>query len=106
LYLWIKMKTRDDILTFLSQNKNYFRERFNIVKIGLFGSFARNDQNSTSDIDLIVEFKDNTQNLYDLKREMKQFIKKELNLDVDIAREKYIKPKYKKSILRETHYVE
>jgi len=106
LYLWIKMKTRDDILTFLSQNKNYFRERFNIVKIGLFGSFARNDQNSTSDIDLIVEFKDNTQNLYDLKREMKQFIKNELNLDVDIAREKYIKPKYKKSILRETHYVE
>ena len=100
------MKTRDDILTFLSQNKNYFRERFNIVKIGLFGSFARNDQNSTSDIDLIVEFKDNTQNLYDLKREMKQFIKNELNLDVDIAREKYIKPKYKKSILRETHYVE
>ena len=106
MYLWIKMKTRDDILTFLSQNKNYFRERFNIVKIGLFGSFARNDQNSTSDIDLIVEFKDNTQNLYDLKREMKQFIKNELNLDVDIAREKYIKPKYKKSILRETHYVE
>ena len=90
----------------LSQNKNYFRERFHIVKIGIFGSFARNDQNSTSDIDLIVEFKVNTQNLYDLKREIKQFIKKELNLDVDIAREKYIKPKYKKSILKETHYVE
>ncbi|MCK4700483.1 MAG: nucleotidyltransferase domain-containing protein [Bacteroidales bacterium] len=100
------MKTRDDILNFLSQNKNYFRERFHIVKIGLFGSFARNDQNSASDIDLIVEFKDNTQNLYNLKREMKLFIKKELNLDVDIAREKYIKPKYKKSILKETHYVE
>jgi len=100
------MKTRDDILNFLSQNKNYFRERFHIVKIGLFGSFARNDQNPTSDIDLIVEFKANTQNLYDLKREIKQFIKKELNLSVDIAREKYIKPKYKKSILKETHYVE
>ena len=100
------MKTRDEILNFLSQNKNYFKERFHIVKIGLFGSFARNDQNSTSDIDLIVEFKVNTHNLYDLKREIKQFIKKELNLDVDIAREKYIKPKYKKSILKETHYVE
>lgn len=100
------MKTRDDILNFLSQNKNYFRERFHIVKIGLFGSFARNDQNSTSDIDLIVEFKANTQNLYDLKREIKQFIKNDLNLDVDIAREKYINPKYKKSILKETHYVE
>lgn len=100
------MISRKDILTFLSQNKQYFRDRFHIVKIGLFGSFARNDQNSTSDIDLIVEFEDNTQNLYDLKRDLRAYIQKRFNLDVDIAREKYLKPRYKKSILKETQYVE
>ncbi len=100
------MISRNDILTFLSQNKQYFRDRFHIVKIGLFGSYARNEQNSTSDIDLIVEFKDNTQNLYDLKRDLKAYIQQKLNLDVDIAREKYLKPRYKKSILKETQYVE
>jgi len=100
------MKTQKDILEFLSQNRNYFKDRFHIVKIGLFGSFARNEQHRYSDIDLVVEFDENTPDLYSLKREIKEFIKKELGLDVDLAREKYIKPRYKKSILKETQYVE
>ncbi len=61
------MKTRDQILTFLSQNKKLFRDKFHIVRIGLFGSYARGEQNLDSDIDLLVEFEDNTQELYDLK---------------------------------------
>lgn len=100
------MKTKNDILKFLSQNRLYFRDRFHIVKIGLFGSFARNEQHATSDIDLVVEFEENTSNLYELKQEIIKFIKHEIGLDVDLAREKYIKPRYKKSILKETHYVE
>ncbi len=102
----ILMKSKSDILEFLSQNRNYFRDRFHIVKIGLFGSFARNEQHSFSDIDLVVEFEENTPNLYNLKQEIRIFIKKELGLDADLAREKYIKPRYKKSILKETQYVE
>ena len=35
------MKTRDQILTFLSQNKKLFRDNYHIVRIGLFGSYAR-----------------------------------------------------------------
>lgn len=100
------MKTKSDILEFLSRNRKYFRDRFHIVKIGLFGSFSRNEQHATSDIDLVVEFEENTPNLYRLKQEMKEFIKHEIGLDVDLAREKYIKPRYKESILKDTHYVE
>jgi len=59
-----------------------------------------------SDIDLVVEFEENTQNLYDLKRALKEYIREKLNIEVDIAREKYLKPRYKKSILKETYYVE
>ena len=99
------MKTRDQILLFLSTNRNLLRERFHIIKIGLFGSYAREEQNSRSDIDLIVEFEENTQNLYELKIQLKEFIKSNLGLEVDICREKYIKPRIKKSILKETVYV-
>ena len=67
---------------------------------------ARNEQTSGSDIDLVVEFEKNTPNLYDIKREIKDFIKSSLNLDADIAREKYIKQIYKDSILKETIYVD
>jgi len=55
------MKSRDQILAFLRQNKKLFRNRYHIIRIGLFGSYARGDQNVNSDIDLLVEFEDNTQ---------------------------------------------
>jgi len=100
------MKTRDQILTFLSQNKRMFRERYNIVRIGLFGSYARGDQNLKSDIDLLVEFEENTQDLYELKLQLKDFFKKNLGVEVDICREKYIKPRIKNSILKETVYAD
>lgn len=40
------MKTSDEILTFLSQNKNLLRDKYHIIRIGLFGSYARDDQNA------------------------------------------------------------
>jgi hypothetical protein len=100
------MKTRDEILDFLSQNKKLFRDRYHIDKIGLFGSYARGDQNNKSDLDLIVEFEENTQDLYELKLQIKDFIKTHLGLEVDICREKYIKPRFKKAILKEAIYAD
>lgn len=98
------MKTRDQVLTFLSQNKELFREDFHIIRIGLFGSYARGDQNDASDIDLLVEFEEGTENLYDLKLQLKEFIRLKLGLEVDICREKYIKSRMRSSILNETVY--
>jgi uncharacterized protein len=100
------VKTRDQILTFLAQNKKLFRDKFHIVRIGLFGSYARGEQNLDSDIDLLVEFEENTQDLYDLKLQIKDFFKTSLGLEVDICREKYIKARIKSSILKETVYAD
>jgi predicted nucleotidyltransferase len=99
------MTTKGEILDFLAQNKKLFRDRFGIVKIGLFGSYARNEQTEVSDIDLIVEFESNTPNLYDVKNDLKSFIKEKYSIDVDIAREKYLKRPYRDSIIKETVYV-
>jgi predicted nucleotidyltransferase len=98
------MKTRDQILTFLAQNKTLFRDNYHIIRIGLFGSYARGEQNPNSDIDLLVEFEENTQDIYDLKIQLKEFFHIQLDSDVDICREKYIKPKFKNSILKEAVY--
>lgn len=61
------MYTQKQILEFISKSKPMLREKFHVPKIGLFGSYARQRQSASSDIDLIVEFDDNTQDLYDLK---------------------------------------
>lgn len=91
---------------FLAQNKNLFRDKYHIIRIGLFGSYARDEQNIDSDIDLLVEFEDNTQDLYDLKLQLKDFFLKSLGIEIDICREKYIKPRIKKQILKETVYAD
>jgi len=100
------MKTRDQILMFLAQNKTLFREKYHIIRIGLFGSYARDEQNVNSDIDLLVEFEDDTQDLYDLKLQLKDFFLKSLGIEIDICREKYIKPRIKKQILKEAVYAD
>ena len=100
------MKTKDQILLFLAQNKDLFRDKFHIIRIGLFGSYARDEQNIDSDLDLLVEFEDNTQELYDLKLQIKDFFKDSLGIEVDICREKYIKTRIKSAILKETVYAD
>ncbi len=99
------MTTKGEILDFLTRNKQYFRDQFGIVKIGLFGSYAKDEQTDGSDIDLIVEFANNTPNLFDVKNELKNYINERFNIQVDIVREKYLKPIYRDSILQETIYV-
>jgi len=99
------MTTKGEILEFLTRNQQYFRDQFGIVKIGLFGSYAKDAQTDGSDIDLMVEFAKNTPNLFDVKNELKKYVKEKFNIQVDIAREKYLKPIYRDSILKETIYV-
>ena len=99
------MTTKGEILDFLTRNKKYFRDSYGITKIGLFGSFVRDEQTDGSDIDLIVEFENNTPNLFDTKKALKAFIKEQFHIEVDIAREKYLKSRYRESILKETIYV-
>jgi predicted nucleotidyltransferase len=73
--------------------------------MGLFGSYVRNEQKQSSDIDLIVEFKPNTPNLYQVKADLRNEIQRQFNLPVDICREKYIKPYFREQILAEAEYV-
>jgi len=92
--------TKSDILLFLSREKEQFKTRFRIAKIGLFGSYARGEETEDSDIDIIVEFYPNTENLSEIKSSLKQFIKTAFEKEVNIAREKYLKPYFREQILR------
>lgn len=99
------MNDLDKILEFLAANKSRLRKQYHLTKIGVFGSLAQNEQDEHSDIDLIVEFENNTQDLYSLKRAMKEEIEKRFGRSVDICREKYIKPHFKEKIRSEARYV-
>ena len=57
-----------------------------------------------SDIDLLVEFEDNTERLTDVKQALKSEIQRQFDRPVDICREKYMKPIFRKHILSEVLY--
>jgi hypothetical protein len=94
----------NQILQYLSSNKLRFEKDYHLKKIGLFGSIARGEQKEKSDIDIIVEFEDNTPDLYSIKQKLKNEIQTKFNLKVDICREKYINPVFKNQILSEAIY--
>jgi len=77
------MLTQQDILNYLTQHKKEFQEKYNIEKIGLFGSYARNEASTESDIDIFVKMPPKMFNLIALKQQ----IEKDLKKSVDILRE-------------------
>lgn len=94
----------NQILLYLATNKSRFEKDYHLKKIGVFGSIARGEQDNKSDIDLIIEFEDNTPNLHSIKQQLREEIQTKFNLPVDICREKYIKPIFRNQILSEAKY--
>jgi hypothetical protein len=100
-----EMVTRSEILGFLTENKTLFHDQYHVVKLGLFGSYAREMADEQSDIDILIELAPGTQNIYELKKDLKNFIRNKFNKEVDICREKTIKPVFRDLINREAVYV-
>ena len=98
------MADSNQILSYLLTNKKRLEKEYHLIKIGIFGSFARGEESAESDIDLIVEFEDNTPDLFGVKQRLKEEIQIRFNRPVDICREKYIKPMFKAQILSEVRY--
>ena len=73
---------RDDIILSLRRFKEINQQKYNIIRIGLFGSAARDSMREQSDIDVVVELK--TQDLFDLIG-IKLDLEEELSQQVDIV---------------------
>lgn len=49
------IKNKEDIFLAIKRNQNKI-ESFGVKRLGLFGSYVRNEHNPQSDIDILVEF--------------------------------------------------
>ena len=99
------MNTKEEILHFLRENKHELLSKYHLSKIGLFGSFARDESTQNSDVDIIFDFRENVTDIYTIKVGLKAYLSKNFNRFVDLAREKYLKSFAKKQILQDTIYV-
>ena len=99
------MVNQTQILTYLLANKQHISQKYHLKKLGIFGSYARNEQTPESDLDLLVEFEDNTPDLTDKKEFLKNEIQSVFHITVDVCREKYIKSIFRQQVLADVIYV-
>lgn len=95
--------TREDILDFLKQHKQEMHERFGVIKIGLFGSYARGDAQGDSDIDIAVELSGDR--LFRKFFALESYLTNGLNKKVDLGVESALKPLVREQITKEIRYV-
>jgi uncharacterized protein len=50
------MKSLSELKEILLKNKEYLIQKYFIKEIGIFGSYARNEAKSNSDLDILVDF--------------------------------------------------
>lgn len=98
------MLSSNEIMVFLRENKSFLKEHFYCIEIGLFGSFARNEQDEESDIDLLVVFEPEVPNLYQVELDLKNFFIKQFDRPVDICAKKWIIPVFRPLVLQEAIY--
>lgn len=53
------MKTIQDIKAILKREMPFLKKEYAVTYLGIFGSYARNEQNKESDVDLLVDFDPN-----------------------------------------------
>ncbi|MBK7762101.1 MAG: nucleotidyltransferase family protein [Bacteroidetes bacterium] len=73
--------------------------RFEPSLVGIFGSYARNEQNSTSDLDILIDFKQNI-NLLDLIG-IEQELTETLGIKVDLVTVRSVNSKLDKFIQKD-----
>jgi uncharacterized protein len=85
------MYSRDQILSMLRSKKPELQERYPISELGVFGSYARGDQNSNSDIDILVDFNGQIGiRFIKLAHELEDLFSQK----VDLVSRRAIKPRY------------
>jgi predicted nucleotidyltransferase len=101
------MLERQDIINYLAENKQFFREKYFVHKIGLIGSYARNDYDQNSDIDLVVYFlpEANNNRIFRLYIDLQEKISSQLNKHIDIIANGKVLPAFKETIDNEIIYV-
>ena len=94
--------TKTIILDFLSEHKIQIQEKFGIQKIGLFGSYAKNEARENSDIDIAIL--SNKKDFF-VREDLKNYLQDSLKVSVDVGYLDSFREFYRKKIEQEIIYV-
>jgi hypothetical protein len=99
------MNSLEKMIELLKMHKSELMERYGIRKIGVFGSYIRGENGGESDLDILVEFRE------DARISLLDFVGIEndlsdlLGVKVDLVEKSALKPRIGKQILQEVVYL-
>jgi uncharacterized protein len=97
------MKTLEEVKQWLGQHKLLLQERYKIQELGVFGSYVRQEQTETSDVDVLVEFSETPSLLKFINLE--NYLSDNLGVKVDLVHKGGLKPRLGERILAEVVYL-
>ncbi|MEW6173455.1 MAG: nucleotidyltransferase family protein [Bacillota bacterium] len=95
------MLSKQQIIKLIGEHQSTLRQ-YGVHRIALFGSLLHGTATETSDIDLLVEFKEKS---FDNYMGLKYFLEDLLGQQVDLVLPETLKPRLKPIVMREVEYV-
>jgi len=97
------MKKLKAIKKKLEELKPLLKEGFKVTEIGIFGSWIREENKETSDLDILVEFEEPVSFLGVVKLE--NYLSERLDIKVDLIPQKDVREELKERIFKEVIYL-
>jgi len=99
----VKVTSLDEIKELIQQHKPELKRQFHVVKIGVFGSYARGTQKKRSDIDFLVSF-DKAISLFD-HVDLTIYLKEIMGHKVDVVQSDNLRPELREYVLQDLVYL-
>lgn len=90
----------NDILSAIRKQKAHLEKKYKIKDIGVFGSYVRGNQTSESDLDILVNYSDDSIDIFDFL-DLKEYLSTLMPMEVDLVMKDGLKPGIGKNILKE-----
>lgn len=98
------VKTKQDLAERLRRHRDDLR-RLGVQRVGVFGSFQRDESHPESDVDLLVEFAPGKKS-FDHYMALSFLLEEELGRSVELVTPEALSPHIGPHILKEVEYVE
>ena len=99
------MESTEAVLKKLKSCMPVLTGKYNVKRVGVFGSYVRNEQKVNSDLDILVDFEPEAR--FGLLKfiEMENYLSDATGLKVDLVMKEGLKPRIGKKILDEVEYL-
>ncbi len=89
-----------NVFKVLKNHENEIKTKYDVKKIGIFGSYARHEENEESDVDILVEFEEPTlHNFMSLIDYLENLFGRKVDLVTQKSLSPYLRPIVEKEVV-------